>query len=262
VLDIYEEVVKVLKEGGRAALATVVESQGSSPAGASFKMLVREDGTTLGTVGGGGLEMSVCRMAQDVILSGEPKLVTLNLTEEGERAIGALCGGRVVVYIEPLGKNHTVVIYGAGHVGCALARVSLAAGYETVVVDPRPDLLNTVPEKAVRVLRDYEEDAALRDACERDHVVIVTPQHTRDYEVLRAYVIRDRFPGYLGMIGSRRKVRTIMERLAREGVPEEKLGEVKAPIGLEIGALTAGEIAVAIMAEIIAERRQRRGEKD
>lgn len=259
--EIYSEITRILGEGGRAALATVIASEDSTPGKPGFKMLVRDDGSTLGTVGGGALEAEVVRAAREVIAQGRSVLLTLGLGKEGLANIGMLCGGAVQVFVEFIGRGPRAVIFGAGHVGLAIGRVAQEAGFWVTLVDDREEFaLAEAARFADEVVCKGLEEAAREVAFDDEtYVVIVTRGHAHDLEVLRECLRKPDKPAYIGMIGSRKKVASTFDTLRREGVPAERLAEVNAPVGLAIGARTPGEIGVSVVAEMIARRRGAKG---
>ncbi len=251
--DIWEEIVACRRRGEAAALATIVSTQGSTPGKNPMKMLVRGDGSFVGSVGGGCLEAEVWEHARQVMASLRPMTVSFTLTEEHYPDSGLICGGKVTVFIEPvtLPRLH---VFGAGHVGAATARLASATGFHVRLHDDREDLLAAVelPEGVERVPGAWEDTAGAAVAGGCDFVVVVTRGHHDDERVLRCLAATGRSPRFLGMIGSRTKRGQLLARLAAEGVPRAWLEAVVSPVGLSIGARTAPEIAVAIVAQLIA----------
>lgn len=252
-MDLFEEIVRVRERGARAALATLIVAQGSTPGAVSSKMLVPEAGPVLGTVGGGCLDAEVIALAKKVIADEEPRTFTYDMNGPEAAEGGLACGGRVTVYLEPVTLPRAL-IFGAGHVGQALCRAAAMAGFRITVVDDREAFASRhrFPEAAevsVRSLEGPFDDLAVNAAT---HVLIVTRGHQHDRDILRWAAAQP--AAYVGMIGSRAKRRAVFERLRDEGVPEEALARVRTPMGLDIGARTPGEIAVAVVAEMIAVR--------
>lgn len=260
-MEIYSEITRILAEGRRAALATIIASEDATPGKPGFKMLVRDDGSTLGTVGGGVLEAEVARAAREVIAQGRSVLLNLGLGKEGLANIGMLCGGAVQVYVEFIGKGPRAVIFGAGHVGLAVGRVAREAGFWVTLVDDREEFALAEEARFADevVCRNLEEAAREIDLGDETYVVIVTRGHAHDLEVLRQCLRKKERPAYIGMIGSRKKVASTFDVLRHEGISEERLLEVNAPVGLAIGARTPGEIGVSVVAEMIARRRGAEG---
>ncbi|MBW2262872.1 MAG: XdhC family protein [Deltaproteobacteria bacterium] len=255
--DFFERIAALLKRHPRIVLATVVSTGGSAPREAGARMAVLPDGSIIGTVGGGTLEKRVIEDALEVLREDRPRLARYELTDEQSGGIGAECGGRSEVFLEPVGSAPHLLILGAGHVGLALARLGRDAGYRITVVDDRPEFAEQAELTHVEVVRAATNDPSLRDlVTEQTAVAVLTRSHLLDRESLRNLLGTDAF--YIGMIGSRTKVAKEMALLREEGFEEGVLEGVHAPIGLDIGAETPVEIAVAILAEIVAVRRQGR----
>ncbi|MCK6684001.1 MAG: XdhC family protein [Thermoanaerobaculia bacterium] len=256
--EIFADILGLVAQHHRIALATIVASKGSVPRLPGSRMAVLPDGSTRATIGGGKFEDLVRQDALTLLRSnGKPLLREYAFVPEGPGSFGAVCGGVATVFLEVLGRKRPLVIAGAGHCGKALARVAAATGYDVVVVDDRNDLLDPreFPEGAqlVTVKPDYSDipipgpEAA---------VATITRGHLCDGLVLRA--LRGVPLFYLGMIGSKAKKLALFKQLREEGFTDEELARVHSPIGLEIGAETPEEIAISILAELIAI--ERRGE--
>lgn len=222
-----------------AALATVVEVQGPSPAPLGAKLLVREDGSTVGTVGGGVLERRVVDDALAALRERRSQLRHYLLREEGPDAVGMLCGGEVRIFIEVHRPEPTLLLIGGGHVGRPLAEMARLVGFRVQVVDVDP---------ARGTQHAWENCSVTPDT----FIVIMTAEANADEAALRWALAQP--AAYVGMIGSRRKVRTIFEHLRSEGIPEERLARVFAPIGLDLGGRSPAEIALAVVAEMVAVR--------
>ena len=255
-MDIFEEIARLKREGKRAALATIVNVQGSIPSVVAAKMLVREDGSILGTVGGGCVESDVRKGAMEVMRDEKPKTFTFNLDQTPDDDTGLTCGGALQVFIEPMIPPPTLYIFGAGHIGFHLHRVATLAGFETTVADDRDLYANRerFPDAHDVQSGDLDEIMSGFAPNETSYIVIVTRGHRHDMRVLRWAI--DTPAHYIGMIGSNRKVLGIYEQLEAQGVESASLKRVFAPIGLDIGAVTPEEIAISIVAELIAIRRQ------
>jgi len=253
-LDVYQEVVETIKSGRRAALATVILSDGSVPRLAGAKMLIREDGSSIGTVGGGGAEQAARQKAPEVIKTGEAQILHFDMTGKGPLA-KMVCGGKMDVFIEPVTPRECLYLFGAGHISQHTAALAKRCGFRVIVVDPRPEYNSPdrFPETDVLVNKPYEEAFKELNITLNDYVVVVTPGHVLD-ELCLQYAVGTA-AGYVGMIGSKNKTKDVYERLTSKGIPAEKLKHVHAPIGLPIGAETPEEIAVSIMAEIIEHKR-------
>jgi xanthine dehydrogenase accessory factor len=254
-MDIYEEIVRLRQAGRKGALATIVHTQGSIPSYQSSKLLVRDDGSFAGTVGGGCVEAEVWAAAQEVMREERPRKLTFNLNADPRYDAGLTCGGTLEIYVEPILPQPVCFLFGGGHVSLAAARIAAQAGFGVVVVDDRPRFANRerFPEAAAVYADEWEKVFPQLAINESSYLVIVTRGHKDDMRVLRWAVTTP--ARYVGLIGSKRKVVEIYKVLESEGVPREKLERVHAPIGIDIGALTPEEIGVSIVAELIAVRR-------
>ena len=254
-MDIYEEIVKLRRDGRRGALATIVNVRGSIPSFETAKMLVRDDGSITGTIGGGCVEAEVWQAAREVMESEKPRTLTFNLNNNPKYDSGLVCGGTLEVFVEPVLPVANLYLFGAGHVAHSLYKVARLAGFDVTVIDDRESYANRerFPEARDIYTDDFEKAMAQLAPSETSFIVIVTRGHRDDMRVLRWAV--DQPARYIGMIGSKRKVLSINKELEQNGVAHEKLERVHAPIGLDIGAITPEEIAVAITAEMIAVRR-------
>lgn len=256
-MDVYEEIVRLRNEGRRAALATIVTARGSIPSRESAKMLVRDDGTICGSIGGGCVEADVIFAARKVMDTEIPELLEFNLHKNPNYDMGMICGGSLDVYLEPILPQPTLYIFGGGHVGFNVYRIALLAGFRVVIVDDRPAFAGRerFPD-ADGLVCDNDWEAMLAQVAPSDSafILIVTRGHREDARVLRWAVGTP--ARYIGMIGSRRKVATVHKALLAEGIPPEKFDRVHAPVGLDIGAVTPEEIAISTVAEMIALRRQ------
>ena len=220
-------------------------------------MLVFADGRIVGTIGGGCYENDAIGRAREAIASGKPELVKFDLNDDFVQESGLICGGQMEVYIDPIAPSPALYIVGAGHVGFHLARMAAEAGFRIHVIDDREKFANADRFPAAENIEVDDIGAWLHRAelPPTAYAVVVTRGHTHDFEALRALAARDL--RYVGLIGSRAKVARIFEALETEGMPLECLRRVHAPIGLDIGAITPAEIAVAILAELIAVRHGR-----
>jgi xanthine dehydrogenase accessory factor len=254
-MDIFAEITKLRKEGRKAALATIIQVQGSIPSYESSKILIRDDGSIVGTVGGGCVEAEVWSAAQEVMRDEKPRRLHFNLNSQPEYDNGLICGGSLDIFIEPILASPTAYIFGGGHVSLYLSKVASIAGFDTVVIDDRPAFANKerFPEAVETHAGPWEEILPKLKPNEFSYLVLVTRGHKGDLTCLRWALGTP--ARYIGMIGSKRKFIEIARVLESEGVPAEKLERVHSPVGLDIGALTPEEIAVAIVAEMIAVRR-------
>ena len=253
-MDIFEEILRMRRAGQRGALATIVHTNGSIPSYESSRMLVRDDGTIAGTIGGGCVEAEVWAAAKEVMDAEQPRKMTFNLNHDAEYDMGLICGGTLEVFVEPILPQPTLYIFGAGHVSLAVARIASQAGFAIGVIDDRASFAN-----AERFPMASEIHASYAGSFEKiqpnssSYLLIVTRGHKDDMRVLAWAITTD--ARYIGMIGSKRKVLSVYKALEKEGFAPEKFERVHAPVGLDIGALSPEEIAVSIVAELIAVRR-------
>jgi xanthine dehydrogenase accessory factor len=253
-VDIFEEVVRMRQAGGRGALATIVHTNGSIPSYESSRMLVREDGSIAGTIGGGCVEADVWAAAKEVIRTEQPRKMTFNLNHDAAYDAGLICGGTLEIFIEPILPQPMLYIFGGGHIASAAARIANLAGFAIGIVDDRESFANAGRfPMASAIHTSYEEAFEKIQPSGSTYLLIVTRGHKDDMRVL-AWAVRTE-ARYIGMIGSRRKVISVYQALEREGFSEKEFARVHAPVGLEIGALTPEEIGVSIAAELIAVRR-------
>jgi xanthine dehydrogenase accessory factor len=253
--EVFEALTVALDRGEETALVTIVSAQGSTPQRVGAKMLVFSDGRIVGTIGGGCYENDAFWKARESIQSRKPQLVKYDLNDDFAQENGLVCGGQMQVYIEPLEATPHLYVIGAGHVGFHLGRLAHTIGFRTHVLDDREkfashDRFPDAHEVIVETIPDWLHRAEIPANA---YVVVVTRGHTHDLDALRALAARDL--RYLGLIGSKAKVKRIFDVLLAEGMPTECLQRVHAPVGLDIGAVSPEEIAVAILAELIAVRR-------
>lgn len=255
-MDLFEEVVRLRRAGQKCALATIVEVNGSIPSYESAKMLVREDGSIAGTIGGGCVEAEVWTAAREVIDTEKPRRLSFNLGHDAAEDTGLICGGQLEVFVEPVVPQPRLFLFGAGHISKSLSQVASLAGFHTTVVDNRESFANRERFPSADQVRagEYEEIVPSLEVTASSYIVIVTRGHRDDLRVMRLAL---RTPARaISMIGSRRKVLGIVRELEQEGVAAADWQRVFAPMGLDIGALTPEEIAVSVVAELIALRRQ------
>jgi xanthine dehydrogenase accessory factor len=254
-MDIYEQIVQLRRDGRRGAVATIVNVRGSIPSFKTAKMLVRDDGSIVGTIGGGCVEADVWQAAREVMESEKPRTLKFDLNQDPKYDTGLVCGGTLEVFVEPVLPPALLYIFGAGHVAFNLCQTAAWAGFDLVVTDDRSSYATKERFPAAREVHALDFDEATRqlDPNESSYIVIVTRGHHDDMRLLRwAVQTRTR---YIGMIGSTRKVIEIFKTLQEEGLAAHLFDRVHAPVGLDIGAITPEEIAVAITAELIAIRR-------
>ena len=254
-MDIYEELVRLRNLGQKCALATIVDVRGSIPSYESAKLLVREDGSMAGTIGGGCVEAEVWTAAREAIATEKPRHLTFNLGQDAAYDNGLICGGQLDVFVEPVMPAPRAFIFGAGHISKSLSKVATLAGFRTAVIDNREAFANRerFPEAADVYAKEYEEvfpRLAINDNC---YVIIVTRGHRDDMRVLQLAIATP--ARYIAMIGSKRKVLNVVRELEKEGIPRSAFERVHAPMGFDIGAISPEEIAISVAAEMIAVRR-------
>ncbi len=246
--QLVKALAEVLASGQRAALATVVRTGGSTPQAAGARMLLRADGSTLGTVGGGAIEQEVLAALQRCIGGAPAQLLKRELGHD----LAMCCGGNMEVFVEPLEGEPRLWLFGAGHVHCALAPIAAAIGFDVRVIDEREELNTPQRFSVARELIDPESYLKRMQLDQRDWVLIATHDHALDERVLELALARS--PRYIGLVGSKRKVFRLVERIVQRRGPQA-LERLYAPVGLALEALEPAEIAVSIAAELIALRR-------
>jgi xanthine dehydrogenase accessory factor len=252
-MQIYEEVLRLKRQGRTSAIATIVECRGSSPQKQGAKMLVRDDGSIMGTLGGGCLEAEVVQASLMAMKDGQPATLPFALTE---RDGGLVCGGNVLVYIEPVTLEPHLVVLGAGHVGKMLSKLARFTGFRVTVVDDRHEFANreNIPDANELVVRDFERAFEDLPVGKDSYIVIATRGHNHDLDAVKAALGTDAV--YVGLLGSRRKKALLQQALRESGFQPEDIGRVIIPVGIDIGSVTPEEIAVSIMAQIIQRRRE------
>jgi xanthine dehydrogenase accessory factor len=252
--EVFRAVTGALEDGEPAALVTVVATGGSTPQRVGAKMLIYADGRSVGTIGGGCYENDAAGKAREAIRLRRPLLARYDLNDDVAGESGLICGGHMEVFIEPIEPAPHLYVVGAGHIGQHLARVAHEVGFRVHVVDDREKFANLdrFPDAVEIAVADIPGWLARTSLVPRSYAVVVTRGHRHDLEALKVLAGRDL--RYVGLIGSRAKVTRISDALAEDGVGPEALAGVHAPIGLDIGAVTPAEIAVSIVAELIAAR--------
>ncbi len=252
-MELYQLVADAAAQGRPVALATVTRVEGSTPRSVGSKMVVYADGQTAGTVGGGKMEALVIAAAVEAIAQGTSRLVCHDL-HDVEAGDPGICGGEIEVFIDVTVPLPTLLLVGAGHVAMPVAEIAHMCDFRVVVIDDRADMASQerFPRAAERIASDIVQTLRTVPITPSTYVVIVTRGHALDEEALREVI--DSPAAYVGMIGSRRKVRIILDRLRGDGIDEALIEGVYSPIGIDIGSETPAEIAVSIVAEMIAVR--------
>ncbi len=252
---ILDELLTAIRGGEGVVLATIVDTEGSVPRHAGTKMVVRADGSTIGTIGGGKVEDTIRRDAIAAMGRRTSVLRTYPL-QDPDRGDPGVCGGTMTVYLEAYMTPHTVFVVGAGHVGRAVVDLAHWLGYRTVVVDERPDLVNedAMPNADVRFAGTVAEALGAIAVTDDTAIVVVTRSHEIDAGIMP--LLLETPATYIGVMGSTRRWEVTREVLDASGVAGATLDRIRHPIGIDIGAETVEEIAVSIMSEVIASNRR------
>jgi xanthine dehydrogenase accessory factor len=240
-LDVFDEIQRLRQLGQKAALATVVRIPRAESSFRTSKMLIREDGSRLGSIGSDTIEADVWAAAESVIREEKSRIMKFETAE---------------IFIEPILPVPRIIIFGAGHIATQVSKIATIVGFRSTIVDDRPEFASAerFPE-AENIICGTLEDASPRfHPDENTYVIIVTRDNEEDKHVLRWAV--QTHARYIGMIGGRAKIESITADLELEGIARDRLDSVNMPIGLDIGAVLPEEIAVAIVAEIIHNRRE------
>jgi xanthine dehydrogenase accessory factor len=248
--ELYAAILEASRTDPEAVVCTVVVAEGSAPREPGAKMLVRGDGSLLGTIGGGALELAVAARAAEVAREGRPSLFEAHLSLE----LAMCCGGRVSVFLEPVQQRQDLLIFGAGHVGSALCRMGMELGFAVTAVDEREGFANALglvdPHRALDAEpMDVWDELPWGPRC---YAVVMTHSHALDQAIVERALAETW--SYLGLIGSLSKVRKFRRRLRDRGITDGDFDRIHAPIGVDIGAETPGEIACAVAAELVAVR--------
>ena len=255
--DIYEKIVALRSRGVSATLATIIARKGATPRRDAAKMLIDETGNQYGTIGGGFAEAEVVREAGKVLSSGCPKILSFDLTGEDPEENVLVCGGHMEVYLEPITTDPTLYIFGAGHVGKALSHIAQYAGFRIVVVDDRKTFAckERFPGADDLIIDSWDNLLKSMEIRENSYIFISTRDHRYDERCL--HFALDSSAKYVGMLGSLKKIRLLKEFLEKEGIDPKEFLKVSIPAGFDVGAETPEEIAVSIVVELIAARKNR-----
>jgi len=258
-VEILKMLMQFLESGKKVALSIVIEKKGSGPRGPGAKMIVSEDGQTFGTIGGGKLETVLINESLKTIEEGKPKKAIFSLSKEGRgEAIktGLICGGELTIFIDVIEPKPKLILIGAGHIAIPLAKIADIVGFDIAVVDDNGKLANKdrFPMAKEIITGNFNEILDKIEVKPRDFVVVVHGEPEHDYLALEKTIKMK--PAFVGLLGSKAKAATLIKRLKEAGISEADLKPLHAPLGLDIGAQTAEEIAVSILAEIIKERRR------
>jgi xanthine dehydrogenase accessory factor len=256
--QLLEILMQKIEAEDPVALVTVVDSRGSSPGKAGFKMLVDDTGAFMGTVGGGLLEATLINDAMAAIAANVPQLKTYTLDRDAAGGLGMICGGEITAFIDVIAPPDTLVLVGAGHISQPLAAMAKTAGFRVLVLDDREDFCNperfpTADRCLVGGFSALLENLKIK---RNSYIAIVSRGHSFDQLALEKTIRSG--AAYVGMIGSRNKVETVFRNMKEIGFTAAELERIHAPIGLQIGAQTPEEIAVSILAEMIAVKNKSR----
>ncbi len=245
--NILLDIKEIINSGKKAALCILIETKGSSPGKAGSKMIVFEEGSQEGTIGGGSLELKVIKDALNVITKGAPTKFSYELDYD----LSMNCGGYTEVYIEPIMPELQLFIFGAGHIGKALTKLASDFGFAVTLIDHRQEQEEEFYQNKISFInKEYVGFAKEMKFNEQSYIVIVTPKHAYDEELL-AICAKKHF-AYLGMIGSKNKVAIARKRMVSENIlSKEELDRVDMPIGIKFNAISPQEIAVSILAKMI-----------
>lgn len=248
-INVLKELIYLLDQGKVFAHATIVNAKGSTPREIGADMLILENGETVGTIGGGALELKVIELSKECIQSQKSSIFNLPLNSPD---IGMICGGEVDVFIETFKSKPKLIICGAGHVGKALYDIAKTLDFKISVLDDREEYLNEMrfPDADELILGKINESLINCHIDENTYICIVTRSHREDYEALESVVNSN--ANYIGLMGSKKKVKEIFDELLSNGIDEIKLSKVKAPIGFNIATNSPEELAISIIAEILA----------
>lgn len=258
-VDIYKKLQELRNEGKDAVIVTVTEKEGMGPADVGKKMLVIEGNVAFGTVGGGAIEFYAREKCKEVLLnrtSFSEKYI-LNDREisvdDGSIQLKMACGGRVTLFYEFIGPKQYVYIFGAGHCGAALARVLKPLGFYTTIIDERDYVINSLDDSAdVKVNEGFVEYIEKHGLPDNRYIVVCTPSHTNDYNVLNKILELKIKPKYFGMLCSKKKIGDYLAK-AREQFGEDiDLTNFYSPIGLQTGGDSPEEVAISIAGEILS----------
>ncbi|MBA7520926.1 hypothetical protein ES705_13026 [subsurface metagenome] len=256
--EILKEALRRIDRGEIIAWVTVVETKGSTPREVGAKMLVNKDGLISGTIGGGITEAKVIEEAKQALREGKGKLLTYRLTKE-QAALdeGAICGGEMKVFIDILQPKEKVLIFGAGHIAVCVSKLAKTVGFKVTIIDDRKEFANQdrFPEADEIIAEDTEKALTHLNITPSSYIIVLTRGHLKDEEVLGSVIRLG--AAYIGMIGSRKKNATVFQHLEEQGISQDELAKIHAPIGIDIKAQTPEEIAVSIVAEIIQVRRKK-----
>jgi xanthine dehydrogenase accessory factor len=255
--DVYEEIIELRSKGIRSVLATIIAGMGATPRKDAAKMLIREDGSKLGSIGGGSIEPEVLRQAGIVMKTGKPQLLNFDLTAVDPEESAFICGGQMEVYLEPIFPDPTLILFGTGHVAKALSGIAKTIGFRIIVVDDRVKYANSerFPQADEFCVDAWESAVTKLHLSNCSYILIATRGNQYDLICLRAAL--NSTARYVSMLGNKKKLKLLSDLLEKEGMDPSNFERVSVPVGFDIGSETPEEIAVSIAAELIAVRKNR-----
>ncbi len=248
-LDIYQEVVRVKQKGRAAILATLISVDGAFPKGEGSKVLIKASGEKVGSLlNGDELEQRILKEGEVSLREKRPTVIVLS-SEKKEAP-----WKKMEILLEPISSEPTVYIFGGGHISQQLSPLAKRVQFKVVVIDDREMFANRerFPEADEVVVSEFEKCLDQLNIDPSSYIVIVTRGHLYDGSVLEQAIKTN--ARYIGMIGSKKKIRTLYQNLIKKGIPQETLDRVHAPIGIDINSETPEEIGVSIVAELIKVR--------
>ena len=250
-IDIYDQISRLRSQNKSFALVTVVSTKGSTPRDTGSKMIVCADGQVLGTIGGSAVEAMVIEEAKTSIQSGNCIKIWHDLDDNQKEDTGMICGGKMEFFIEPVGIQPHLYIFGGGHVAYPLAKIAFQTGFSYSIVEDREEFAGKerFAEAKEIIVCKPEEIVEKIKFDPTDYIAIVTRSHEMDYQALK--VVLDKNVKYIGLIASKVKKKQVVNQLLEDGFKENVIKQIHSPIGLDIGAQTPEEIAISIVAELI-----------
>jgi len=245
--NIYSSLAQLDKKGTSAVLCIVTQSAGSTPRKAGSKMLVHQDGTSQGSVGGGKIEYMVIEEARTMLGSNLSKTISYNLDSD----LGMQCGGKMSIYFEPINSAPRLLIFGAGHIGKVLATMALKYHFNVSLIDNREEVFQNIPQGIHTMHQSFPEAYKQLEFRDNDFIVVTTYKHTYDEEIV-AHVLTQPHT-YIGMMASKRKAVLAKKKWEERGLALEKISKVFSPIGVSIHCETPEEIALSILAQLVDE---------
>jgi xanthine dehydrogenase accessory factor len=257
---VFEEIARIRAQGEKGAIASVISSRIPPAMKDKAKLVLRADGTVVGRLGEGGfIEEYVRQKAEDVMREDYLTVLQVEVGEDDAQRWGLDPGDTLDVFVEPIVAIPTLYLFGGGHVSLQIAKIATMVGFKTVVIDDRPAFANKerFPMADATLVEDLTTVFERLNIDDQSYIVAVTRGHQHDEPVVEQAIRTS--ARYIGMIGSKRKITRMWKKLIERGADRDRLAQVHAPIGLEIGADTPEEIAVSIVAQLI---QARRGPKD